>query len=80
MLLELAIWKAKLGCQFSQNTDESKMQSRVESLSVVPIIVPNVVSFLGWNDFNGGQRRRKRPRYESRRWRRLGDRPRSGII
>ena len=49
-LLELAFWKSKITEQFSQSnillTTEMKMRCRTESVTMVNIIVPNVVSFL----------------------------------
>ena len=51
MMLELAIWKSKITEQNDMNndstlTDDTKMQCRIASFSMVAIIVPNVLSFL----------------------------------
>jgi hypothetical protein len=50
-LLELAIWKLKITKQTDCNTDlltpNKKMECRIDSLSMVDFIVPNVHSFLG---------------------------------
>jgi hypothetical protein len=64
MLLELAIWKSRFKDLLSPNTERSKMQSRVESLSMVAIIVSNVMSIFG-GDIDviyGGEETRKIPR------------------
>jgi hypothetical protein len=50
VLLELAIWRSKITEQSGQKNDhlttEMKMQCRADSVSMVNIIVPNVMSFL----------------------------------
>ena len=50
MLLELAIWKSKITEPFVQNNDYSatdmRKKRRIDSVSNVTIIVPNVLSFL----------------------------------
>ncbi len=50
MLLELAVWKSKITERYGQNngllTIEMKMRYRTDSVSMVRIIVPNVLSFL----------------------------------
>jgi hypothetical protein len=55
-LLELAIWKSKITNQTDGNIDllitDMKMECCIDSLSMVEIIVPNVLSFL--TDGNGG--------------------------
>jgi hypothetical protein len=47
-MLELALWKAKMEEQSNGNpiNDEMKLQCRYNSLSMVPIIIPNALSFL----------------------------------
>jgi hypothetical protein len=49
-LLELAIWKSKITQQTNGNidllTDEMKMECRIDSISTVVIIVPNVLTFF----------------------------------
>ena len=49
-LLELAIWKSKITQQTNGNinllTDEMKMECRIDSISMVVIIVPNVLTFF----------------------------------
>ena len=49
-LLELAIWKSEISKRFGQSTvlltTEIKMGRRTDSISMVKIIVPNVMSFL----------------------------------
>ena len=49
-LLELAIWKSKIIERTDRNTDlldaDMKIECRTDSLSMVAIIVPNVLSFL----------------------------------
>jgi hypothetical protein len=47
-ILELALWKAKMEEQANDNpiNDEMKLQCRYNSLSMVPIIIPNALSFL----------------------------------
>ena len=49
-LLELAIWKSKITEQTNGNidllTDEMKMECRIDSISTVVIIVPNVLTFF----------------------------------
>ncbi len=50
-LLELAIWKSKIVKQTDRNInlltpDDMKMSYLIDSLSMVDIIVPNVLSFL----------------------------------
>jgi hypothetical protein len=47
--LELAIWKTKITEQVEFNgilTTEMKMQLRIDSIAMVSIIIPNVLSFL----------------------------------
>ena len=55
-LLELAIWKSKITEQHGCNihlTTEMKIQCRTDSLTMVNITVPNVMSFLAdRNDSN----------------------------
>ena len=50
MLLELAIWKAKITDQYESHnntfTIDMKMRYRTDSVMMVTIIVPNVLSFL----------------------------------
>ena len=50
MLLELAIWKSKIIDHYDQNTAiltaEVKMQCRIDSITMVSIVVPNVLSYL----------------------------------
>ncbi len=50
MLLELAIWKSKLTKQSDQNNDlltiKMRMQCRTDSVTMVTVVVPNVLSFL----------------------------------
>jgi hypothetical protein len=49
-LLELAIWRSKITKQTDKNngllTRDMKMECRIDSLSIVEIIVTNVLSFL----------------------------------
>ncbi len=45
-LLELAIWKSKLSEINAPLTKEMRMQCRTDSVMMVTIIVPNVLSFL----------------------------------
>ncbi len=56
-LLELAIWKTKFMEQIDGNinllTPDMKIRCRIDSLSMVDIIVPNVLSFLN-GDANEG--------------------------
>jgi hypothetical protein len=54
MLLELAIWILKITQQLDWNNDSMKMQCHTDSLSMVSIIVPNVLSFLT-DDKNKGK-------------------------
>ena len=52
-LLELAIWKSKITEQvgsYALLTTEMKMRLRTDSITMVSIIVPNVVSFLTDDD------------------------------
>jgi hypothetical protein len=63
-LLELVFWKSKMIDHFSPSdihllTMEMKMQCRHDSISMVSIIVPNVMSFLTDGD-DRDQRRRWR--------------------
>jgi hypothetical protein len=55
-LLELVVWKSKITEQTDGNigllTTDMKMECRIDSLSMVEIIVPNVLSFL--TDGDGG--------------------------
>ena len=62
MLLELALWKMKITEQFDSSNDtltfDRKMQRHTDSVTMVTIILPNVLSFLtdgddGNNDDNG---------------------------
>ena len=54
MILELAIWKLEVAEQTDGNinllTPDMKMGCRIDSLSMVDIIVPNVLSFLRGDD------------------------------
>ena len=49
-LLELVLWKSKITKRFSQSntlpTTEMKMQCRADSIRMVNIVVPNVMTFL----------------------------------
>jgi hypothetical protein len=53
-LLELALWKSKINEQYCQSdfplTTKMKMQCRNDSVAMVNIIVPNVMSFLTDSD------------------------------
>jgi hypothetical protein len=50
MFLELAIWKSKITQQLGMNNDphptEMRKKRRIDSVSMVTIIVPNVLSFV----------------------------------
>jgi hypothetical protein len=50
MLLELAIWKSKITKRFDQNnnycTTDMRKRRRIDPVSMVTSIVPNVLSFL----------------------------------
>ncbi len=57
-MLELAIWKSKIAEQTDGNninllTSNMKMGCLIDSLSMVDIIVPNVLSFLHGNGNEG---------------------------
>ena len=47
-ILELALWKSKMEEQVNGNLldDQIKWQCRFDSMSMVPIIIPNALSFL----------------------------------
>jgi hypothetical protein len=50
MMPELALWKSKIIEQYNMNNDtltvDTKLQCRTDSLSMLAIIVPNVLSFF----------------------------------
>ena len=54
MLLELAIWKTKIINHYDQNTatltTKVKLLCRTDSITMVSIIVPNVLSYLTDDD------------------------------
>jgi hypothetical protein len=53
-LLELAIWKSKIMEQYDQNNNKllrnMKKKMRIDSISMVTIIVPHVLSYLTDSD------------------------------